>query len=569
MTGLGQRLHGLRWRLRAMRRLWHADAEPEMTFLPPSPVARIPVGSLDGPGQGTTVRRGALAISGWALFPAEPTVRVEILLGDELLGRARLGFLRPDVAESFEFPSAYVSGFQLTADLTAWRGEDGPATLRTIALSAAGERFELEPIRLTVAASKQAEPLPLPPPAPRTPRPQGDGERRLLVCTHQLDLGGAQLYLLDLLRELTKDESLAITVVSAIDGRTRKDIEDLGIPVHITSLVPWDDLSSHIGRVEELAIWAEGREFDVALVNTSTLLAFPWAEATALLGVPTVWTIHESFPPPILWSDLSPEIRQRADAALANAAVALFEAEATQRLYEPPLQASQSLTIPYGIDLSPIDAARTGFDRTAARREAGIPDDAEVLLCVGTIEPRKAQIALAQAFELIAGRNPDARLVFVGGSKKPDSLALAERIEASRWRERMELVPITPDVESWYGLSDFLVCASDVESLPRTVLEAMAWETPVLATDVFGLPELIDDGESGWLCEAGDITLLAEGLNRVLSTTVEEREKVRRTARSLVEERHCLERYGAQVSKLLQQAASGDVAAPDKHVAAP
>ena len=49
-------------------------------------------------------------------------------------------------------------------------------------------------------------------------------------------------------------------------------------------------------------------------------------------------------------------------------------------------------------------------------------------------------------------------------------------------------------------MSDLLVCASDVESLPRTVLEAMAWELPVLATAVYGLPELIEDGETGWLC---------------------------------------------------------------------
>ena len=73
----------------------------------------------------------------------------------------------------------------------------------------------------------------------------------------------------------------------------------------------------------------------------------------------------------------------------------------------------------------------------------------------------------------------------------------------------MRLIPITPDVDPWYGMADILVCASDIESLPRTVLEAMAWETPVLATSVFGLPELIDDGETGWLCEPRDMLALA------------------------------------------------------------
>jgi len=563
---LGKRLHGLRWRLTATRRLWRSGAEPDMTFLPPPPVERIPVGHLDGPGPKTTIGRGALAISGWVLFPSEPTVRVELWLGEERLGRARLGFLRRDVDEMFDFPNAYVSGFHITADLTEWSGGDGEATLRTVATSASGERFELDPVPLTVAPEKPRDSS-LAPPAARTPHAASAGRRQLLVYTHQLDLGGAQLYLLDLLRELARGEAFTPTVVSGMDGRTRTDLEDLGIPVHISSLVPRDDLSSHIGRVEELAVWAAARNFEVALINTSTTLAFPGAEATALLGIPTVWTIHESFAPPVLWSDLDLRIRERAEAALAGASLALFEAEATQRLYEPPLENSQCLTVPYGIDLSPIDRARAGFNPAAARRDVGIPGDADILLCIGTIEPRKAQIPLAQAFELIAGRHPNARLVFVGGSDKPDSLALAECIEASRWSDRMELVPITPDVHSWYGLSDFLVCASDVESLPRTVLEAMAWETPVLATNVFGLPELIADGESGWLCESGDIALLAEGLDRVLSTTPEQREQVRKTARKLVEERHSLERYAKQVSKLLDRAASGDIVAPNQHVA--
>ena len=90
-------------------------------------------------------------------------------------------------------------------------------------------------------------------------------------------------------------------------------------------------------------------------------------------------------------------------------------------------------------------------------------------------------------------------------------------------------------MQTWYGVSDFLVCASDVESLPRTVLEAMAWERPVLATRVFGLPELIDDGRTGWLCEPRDIEALATGIDRALSTGPEERAAVGRAARELVE----------------------------------
>ena len=118
------------------------------------------------------------------------------------------------------------------------------------------------------------------------------------------------------------------------------------------------------------------------------------------------------------------------------------------------------------------------------------------------------------------------------------------------------LIPITPDVQAWYGIADVLVCASDIESLPRTVLEAMAWETPVLATSVFGLPELIDDGETGWLCEPRDVGALADALDRVLRVPSAERSRVARNARALVERRHSLPNYAAQVSGLLGDAAA-------------
>ena len=209
---------------------------------------------------------------------------------------------------------------------------------------------------------------------------------------------------------------------------------------------------------------------------------------------------------------------------------------------------------PYGLDLEPVDAHRAAFDGAAARREAGIPLDAELVVCVGTVEPRKAQVMLAQAFDLVAARHPSAWVAFVGGRDDPNTEALSSYVAASPQGERMRVIPITPEVEAWYGMADVLVCASDIESTPRTVLEAMAWETPVLGTRVFGLPELIDDGETGWLCEPRDLPALAAALDRVLSLPAEERRRVGAAGRPLVAERHSLERYGKEIASLLEKA---------------
>jgi glycosyltransferase involved in cell wall biosynthesis len=397
----------------------------------------------------------------------------------------------------------------------------------------------------------------LAPPAAVTGTPAAAPRPHVLVVTHQLTLGGAQLYLLDLLRELVRAETATFTMVSCIDGPLRADVEALGIPVHITSLAPYDDASSHIGRVEELVAWAQGRGFDAALLNTATAWTVTGAEAAAELGIPVVWAIHESFPPSVLLADFAPEVRERTEQAWARASALVFEAEATKRLYEPVAGAERCEMYPYGLDLEPIDAHRAAFDGEAARREAGIPADAELVVCVGTIEPRKAQVMLAQAFDLVAARHPGAWVAFVGGRDDQNTGALRRYVEASPQGERMRVIPITPEVETWYGMADVLVCASDIESTPRTVLEAMAWETPVLGTRVFGLPELIADGETGWLCEPRDLPALAAALDRVLGLPAEERRRVGAAGRPLVAERHSLQRYGRKIAALLERAVGG------------
>lgn len=517
------------------------------------------MGKIDVPGPGATATGPVFTVRGWALFPEATTVRVEILVNGKEVGKARLAHLRPDVAKGWDLPQALSSGFELNIERDVIALPEGRVTVEAVAWSVAGERQALGPVEVTIRGKEAEDPesaggkKPLPPlpfPTPRAPVKAGPS---VLVYTHHLGLGGAQLYLLDLMRSLAETETGSFTVVSALDGPLRADFEALDIPVHIHGVLH-DDFGSHVGRLEELLSWSQGRDFDVALLNTATVLALPGAELAQVLEIPYLWAIHESFHPNVLWSVLSRPMRECAEAALANADALIFEADATRRLFEADAGKARCLTLPYGLDLGPLDADRASFDGGREREAAGIPIDAELIVCIGTIEPRKAQNTLAQAFNLIAADHPRAHLAFVGGREDPDCEALEELIARAEHGDRMHLIPITPDVHAWYGMADMLVCASDVESLPRTVLEAMAWETPVLATNVFGLPELITDGETGWLCEPNDLQALADGLERALNSSPKERRRIGRQSRALVEKRHSLSSYGQEISTLLQTA---------------
>jgi glycosyltransferase involved in cell wall biosynthesis len=515
----------------------------------------VPTGRLDYPLPGTEFS-GAVVLSGWVAFASGPTARVEAWLDEAPLGRARLGLARADVAAISPAPDAAVAGFELRAGAELLAGLSGAEmALRVVATSLAGERCELEPVPVRLAEEKT--PSPAPPPA-RVRAAAGGRARRPLVFTNVLYHGGASLYLFDLLCEAHRQGRIEPTVLSAADGSLRGELEALGIEVHISTPPAMESLVPYLDRAEELAAWAAQAGFDSVLVNTTSGHTAIGGEVAARLGLPALWTIHESFELAELWGGLGADVRARAEATLAGAARAVFEADGTRRMYAGRvLEENRCVTLPYGLDLEPIDRLRAGFDRPGAREEAGVPPDADLLLCVGSVEPRKAQVPLALAFEQVAPEFPDAHLVFVGVDDREPSRALAERVERSPLRDRFHLVAATEQVQSWFGIADLFVCASDVESLPRSVLEAMAWETPVLATAVFGLPELIADGETGWLCEERDTEQLAAGLRRALDSTAGERRRIGGLGRELVERRHSLKDYAGAVADLLDEVVNG------------
>jgi D-inositol-3-phosphate glycosyltransferase len=478
------------------------------------------------------------------LFEAAPVARVEVWLGERVLGRARLGLPRADIAAIHDGPDAAVCGFELRAGVEM-PAEDAEAELRVVATSLDGEQRELGAVPVVLGAP--ADPAPL---AARVPLGTRSGSgRRVLAFSNVLTLGGAALHLHDLLSEARRQGLLDPTVVTAIDGPLRQDLEAQGIPVHLLGPLPLDDLDAYLDRTEEIAAWAAVGEFEAVLVNTATALTLPGADVGRMLGLPVTWTIHESFPPALLWHGLGPGLREHAEARLAEAAHAVFESEATRQLY--PSVLDRSVTIPYGLDLAPIEAVREGFDRDRTRRELGIEPDADLAICVGTIEPRKAQVQLARGFDLIAERHPRAHLAFVGADDSESSAALSLRIFTSPFGDRMHLVPHTPEVQRWIGAADFLACASDIESLPKSVLEAMAWEKPVLATAVFGLAETVDHGVNGWLCEPGDVGTLAAGLDLAFGSDPTTRRRIGGAARELVISRHDLGAYAKRIADLI------------------
>jgi glycosyltransferase involved in cell wall biosynthesis len=259
-------------------------------------------------------------------------------------------------------------------------------------------------------------------------------------------------------------------------------------------------------------------------------------------------------------------IRRRFEETLRDTSALVFEAEATRLLYASLAGPGRSVVIPYGIDTAAVQAFADSTPRDRVRGRLGISSDRKVALVMGTTDPRKAQTRLAQAFARVAADHPGWDLVFVGDTGTPYADALKSFVSESGLETRVRTVPVIPDIYPWYRAADLLLSASDIESLPRSVLEAMCFGIPVAATSIFGLPELISDGETGFLFEPGDLDALTGVLHRVFSTPPERMATIGAAARRLILGAYDSAGYATDIISLLDRMRRDPGMLPSEHL---
>lgn len=151
--------------------------------------------------------------------------------------------------------------------------------------------------------------------------------------------------------------------------------------------------------------------------------------------------------------------------------------------------------------------------RTIERDRLGIGAGDLVVGSVGRLEPQKRFDLLVQAAASLHERLPGLRLLIAGaGSRQP---ALADQIARLDAGAYCRLLGHQDDVIGLHHAFDVYVQSSDYEGTPNAVLEAMALETPVVATDVGGTAEILRDGVDGTIVPPGDAGTLAAAIERL------------------------------------------------------
>jgi len=205
-------------------------------------------------------------------------------------------------------------------------------------------------------------------------------------------------------------------------------------------------------------------------------------------------------------------------------------------------------------DWCKVHVVRCGLD-IASWARAGVQDSMR-LVCVGRICEQKGQLLLLAAARKVIERNVRFELVFAGDGEMraevealTDRLGLRDQVVVTGWISGER-------VQEEIRRSRALVLPSFAEGLPVVIMEAMAVGRPVLSTYVAGIPELVVNGESGWLVPAGDVDRLAEAILDCLSAERAVLTAMGESARRRVTERHDVDVEAARLHQLLEQAAS-------------
>ncbi|MGH9056297.1 MAG: glycosyltransferase family 4 protein [Acidimicrobiales bacterium] len=279
---------------------------------------------------------------------------------------------------------------------------------------------------------------------------------------------------------------------------------------------------------------------DVVVAHGSSTLP---AVAAAAPGTGTPF-VYRSIGDPSAWvNTLAREARVRLAVSTASAVVALWRGSAVWWHEHLRVPAGRITVIPNAARASDFPPV-TPEQRQAARMALGLPASEPVVLCLGALSPEKRVDLAIEAVALLDG----VHLAVVGDGPERSRL---QSMAGAASRGRVRILGSTDRPQRALAAADALVVCSDTEGQPAVAIEAGLSGLPVVATDVGGLGEIVDDGRTGLLVPAGD----AHRLAGAVSAALDRRAELGRAAAAYCAERFDLSVVAGRWQELLARAA--------------
>ncbi|MCF7844297.1 MAG: glycosyltransferase family 4 protein [Kiritimatiellales bacterium] len=376
---------------------------------------------------------------------------------------------------------------------------------------------------------------------------------RILFCSHNSQLQGAPLNILRCAR-LLKERGIQCVISSPEDGPIREMSDEHCITFDIQPNLFHPKYSK-----ECLMDIIKRHKPDIIFINTILGAAIVKNTKALFPHLPIIWNIRESERENFMnaYDYITPKSFELADAII-------FVSEKTKQAYQD-LDSGNMHVIHNGIDVEKIARSIDPKQKNTLKEKMGIPRNATTVVLVGSICPRKGQSEFISSGIRVAhriGNKHPVRFVIVGklhtNFRKYLELSL-KRAEEEGYRDNFILLPEQQDMTNIYQMSDILVSNSFIESFPMVTLEAMAWGIPIIASNVYGVSEQIQNNINGLLFLPGHVSMLAEKLEYlILHPDIAQSlgEEAQRNVREKFTEDNMITKYIWHLNNLIEQKVS-------------
>jgi glycosyltransferase involved in cell wall biosynthesis len=251
------------------------------------------------------------------------------------------------------------------------------------------------------------------------------------------------------------------------------------------------------------------RDRGVEILHSHKFGSNVWGAVVAPLARTPVFVAHEH-----TWNYVGNPGRKFLDRRLvarnADVIVAVSREDQRRMIEVEHIPPEKIVYIPNGIPEPPAAASQG-----SVRDELGIGPDQPVVGTVCVLRPQKDVATMLRAMALVAERVADLKVVIAGdGGERP---ALERLIAELGLGDVVVFLGRRTDVPDVLAAFDVAVCSSVFEGSPLAVMEFMEAGLPIVATKVGGVPDLVDEGEGGYLVAPGDAATLAERVCKLLA----------------------------------------------------
>jgi len=324
--------------------------------------------------------------------------------------------------------------------------------------------------------------------------------KKILFIATYFAIGGPNTVLIDLARFL-KNSGYDISVLYPKTHSVHQRLSKEGINVVI---------NSEIFQEEEKPL-EFFKQFQLIILNGGRSHNF--LKPIKKIGIPIIWINHVSHREVL-------ERQKINEFHLSLPEKVIFVSDFSREIFSDLQTQNNFLTIHNGIDVQKLENFIQENNKRKIRDKFGFSENDIVITTIGRFKEFQGQKIFVEAAKILLKSNSyNLRFLIVGFGPKEEEQKIQTLITKHNLQSKVSLITRPKNINEIYLLSDIFVTCSFRESFPCVILEAMVFDLPIIATNVGGIPEQIEDGINGFLINPGDPIKLSKKIECLLNNS--------------------------------------------------